>query len=115
MFSKKTVGGSDTGFDAQQDASSTTAATPPHMNDERPVIVMIHGMWSQPTVWHPFKSFFESKGFRVLTPQLRHHNTLCDEAPHTELGQTSIRDYVDDILAMIKGLKHPPKIGRAHV
>lgn len=108
MFSTKTVGNSDTGFDAQKDAPETALKTPPNTNDERPVIVMIHGMWSQATVWHPFKAFFESKGFRVLTPQLRHHDTLRDEVPHTELGQTSIRDYVDDIHAMVKNLKHPP-------
>lgn len=108
MFSTKTVGGNSMGFDAQKDASQTSATTPPHANDERPVIVMIHGMWSQPAVWHPFKAFFESKGFRVLTPQLRHHDALHHEEPHDALGQTSIRDYVDDLLTMIGGLKHPP-------
>lgn len=108
MFRTKTVGNSDTGFDAHKDASQTNSELPPHTNDERPVVVMIHGMWSQPAVWHPFKTFFESKGFRVLTPQLRHHDALQHEKPHAELGRTSIRDYVDDILAMVKGLKHPP-------
>jgi len=108
MFSKKSVSVAGAGFDARTSASLTSEATPPHANDERPVIVMIHGMWSQPAVWHPFKTFFESKGFRVLTPQLRHHDTLRHEEPHAELGKTSIRDYVDDILAMISGLKHPP-------
>lgn len=108
MFSKKSVSVADAGFDAQKAASPTSETTPPHANDERPVIVMIHGMWSQPAVWHPFKAFFEAKGFRVLTPLLRHHDTLLDEEPHGELGKTSTRDYVEDILAMIHGLKHPP-------
>lgn len=108
MLSKQTADAFGIKCDAPKDACQNVTIKAPRTHDERPVIVMIHGMWSQPVVWHPFKTFFESKGFRVLTPQLRHHHCLHHEELDAELGQTSIRHYVDDILAMVRGLKHPP-------
>jgi hypothetical protein len=40
------------------DASSTTPDT----------IVLIHGFWVTPRSWEHWKSHYESRGYRVLTP-----------------------------------------------
>ncbi len=73
-------------------------------------IVLVHGMWSKPHVWTNFRGFFEDRGYRVLTPALRHHDTDPGATPHPTLGTTSLLDYVADIEAGIRALGHKPFI-----
>ncbi|MEN6542038.1 alpha/beta hydrolase [Parvibaculum sp.] len=73
-------------------------------------IVLIHGMWSRPDVWTNFRHYFEDRGYRVLTPALRHRSGGQDAAPHPELGRTSLRDYAADLEAEIRALDEPPFI-----
>ncbi|MDO8838851.1 MAG: alpha/beta hydrolase [Parvibaculum sp.] len=71
-------------------------------------VMLIHGMWSRPQVWQGFREFLEARGYRVLTPALRHHDREPGDAPHPELGQTSLADYVADLAAEIATLGHKP-------
>jgi pimeloyl-ACP methyl ester carboxylesterase len=67
----------------------------------RPSIMMIHGMWGRPDVWENFAPYFESLGYAVETPALRHHGLGAGEPP-AELGTVSLTDYADDIEAIIR-------------
>ena len=62
---------------------------------------MIHGMWSRPDVWDNFIPHFESLGYAVEAPALRHHGVKASEPP-AELGRLSLTDYGDDIEAIIR-------------
>lgn len=73
-----------------------------------PQILCIHGMWSQAWVWQQWQSVFEAAGFKVITPNLRHHNLAASEKPPEALGSTSLRDYVDDLSQLISKLSEPP-------
>ena len=76
------------------------------MKAARSPVVMIHGAFCAGWVFDGWRALFESRGFSVQTPTLRFHD--CGEDPPRELGQTSIRDYVDDIGKSIDGLSSPP-------
>lgn len=72
------------------------------------MLMLIHGMWSRPHVWKNFKHFFEERGYRVLTPTLRHHDIEPGETPDPALATTSLLDYCDDLAAEIAGLDEKP-------
>jgi len=71
-------------------------------------VVLIHGMWSRPQVWENFRHFFEARGYRVLTPTLRHHDIEPWTEPDPALATTSLLDYADDLEAEIAGLDEKP-------
>ncbi len=73
-------------------------------------IMLIHGMWSRADVWTNFRHYFEDRGYRVLTPTLRHRSGEQDAAPHPDLGTTSLRDYAADLEAEIRELDQPPLV-----
>lgn len=73
-------------------------------------VVLIHGMWSRPHVWHNFRRYFEDRGYRVLTPALRHHDFEPGEAPDPALATTSLLDYAGDLEAEILELDEKPFI-----
>lgn len=73
-------------------------------------IVMIHGMWGGAWCWDNFKTFFETRGYRCLTPTLRHHDIAPDRPPPQALGTTSLLDYVDDLAREIERLDETPVI-----
>ena len=73
-------------------------------------IVMIHGMWGGSWYWHNFKQFFEEKGYECLTPVLRYHDVDPKDAPHPELGTTSLLDYAGDLEEYIGKLEEKPII-----
>lgn len=72
---------------------------------QKPTLVLIHGMWSQPWVWDDYRRFYENAGYTVLTPTLRHHQNGADLKA---LGTTSIADYVSDLAAEIDSLPQKP-------
>ncbi|KAB7738652.1 alpha/beta fold hydrolase [Parvibaculum sedimenti] len=73
-------------------------------------IMLIHGMWSRPDVWANFQHYFEDRGYRVVTPILRHRCSGGDTHPHPDLGTTSLLDYAADLEADIRKLDEPPFI-----
>jgi pimeloyl-ACP methyl ester carboxylesterase len=73
-------------------------------------VVLIHGMWSRPHVWQNFRAFLEARGYRVVTPTLRHHDIAPGEAADPALGETSLLDYAADLEREIKSLGTRPFI-----
>ena len=73
-------------------------------------VVMIHGMFSRAWVWERYRPLFEERGWRCVTPVLRHHDHEPDEPPPEALGTTSILDYVEDLAGVVAGLDEPPVV-----
>jgi pimeloyl-ACP methyl ester carboxylesterase len=73
-------------------------------------IFMIHGMMAGPWCWENFRAFFETKGYRCITPALRYHDMDPVGTPDPLLGRTGILDYADDLEKEIRGLDSPPII-----
>ncbi len=71
-------------------------------------IVMIHGMWGGSWCWNNFKLFFEERGYRCLTPTLRHHEIGPKDQPDPRLGTTSLLDYAQDLEEHIRNLDEKP-------
>lgn len=72
-------------------------------------IVMIHGMWGGGWYWENFKNFFQEKGYRCHAPTLRHHDIEPNAAPPpSELGNTSLLDYAEDLEKYILTLDEKP-------
>ena len=71
-------------------------------------IVMIHGMGCTGKVWETYAAFFESRGWTVVTPTLRHHDIAPDDPAPEALGTTSLLDYAADLEAEIRALDEPP-------
>jgi len=79
-------------------------------NRRQPVIVMIHGMFVGPWCWDEYRGYFEKRGYRVLTPTLRHHDLPLSAPPPAELMQTGIGDYAADVEKEIRALSDKPVI-----
>ncbi len=71
-------------------------------------IVMIHGMWAGGWYWENYQAFFTSKGYRCLTPTLRHHDVRPGDPIPTDLATTSIREYIADLFDLIQNLNEIP-------
>ena len=75
---------------------------------EKQKVIFIHGMWNTPVVWENYRPRFEAAGFSTQAVTLRHHNAGKDDTPNPALATTSIRDYVDDLVAVINADPTPP-------
>tara|TARA_R110000868_G_scaffold384893_1_gene652563 strand:+ start:439 stop:1341 length:903 start_codon:yes stop_codon:yes gene_type:complete len=71
-------------------------------------IMCIHGMWSRPQVWQNFRHYFEARGYRVVTPVLRHHDIEPGDTPDPALATTSLLDYAADLEREIHLLGEKP-------
>src|SRR5579883_223648 len=71
--------------------------------------VCIHGMWSTPDVWRPWRDFLEARGWPTVAPPLLHHDAP-PLAPPAALGATSLTDYVNDLAGQIKALPERPAV-----
>ena len=71
-------------------------------------IMMIHGMWGNDWDWRHYKQFFERKGYRCVTPNLRYHDMDPKSDPPRQLGTTSVLDYAGDLEREIKQLDSLP-------
>lgn len=72
-------------------------------------VVLIHGTWSNGDTFGDARKEFEARGFTVHTPTLRYHDLPLDEGAQL-IGPLSIRDYVDDVVALVDSLDTPPLI-----
>ena len=70
--------------------------------------MMIHGMWGNDWDWRYYKPFFESRGYRCVTPNLRYHDIDPKSDPPSQLGTTSVLDYAADLEKEIKKLDSLP-------
>lgn len=71
-------------------------------------LFMIHGMWGSGRDWEFFQPFFESRGYRCITPTLRLHDVPPTAPPPPGLGSTSVLDYAADLEAEVRALPEPP-------
>ena len=71
-------------------------------------LFMIHGMWGTGDQWSNYRSFFEDKGYNVVTPTLRHH--VRGQTANPALGTTSLLDYAADLEQEIRALPDKPII-----
>ena len=73
-------------------------------------IVMIHGMMGGGWYWENYRSYFEGRGYKCVTPTLRFHDVDPNEPPSPELGSTSLLDYVQDLTQEIEKLDERPTL-----
>lgn len=92
------------------DFDRTDTELPVSLVDDRPVVMLIHGMWSRPPIWDNFRTFFEGRGYRVVVPVLRHHTIEPGDTPNPELAVTSLADYADDLAKTIRKLDRKPLV-----
>ncbi|OBG11712.1 hypothetical protein A5765_16500 [Mycolicibacterium celeriflavum] len=76
------------------------------MSDARHV-VLIHGTWARGDGWGPTRTAFEERGYSVHTPTLRHHELSMQDGA-TKIAPLSMRDYTDDLVALVDSLESPP-------
>ena len=73
-------------------------------------VMLIHGMWGGPWYFEKFKNHFTAKGYRCITPILRHHDVDPNETPDPALGMgtTGLLDNAADLEAEISKLEEKP-------
>lgn len=72
-------------------------------------VVLIHGTWARGDSWDPARAAFEERGYTVHTPTLRHHELPLQEGA-IKIAPLSMRDYTDDLVALVDSLDSPPPI-----
>jgi pimeloyl-ACP methyl ester carboxylesterase len=70
-------------------------------------VVLIHGTWCRGDSWVPTRAAFEERGYTVHTPTLRHHEVPLQEGA-MKIAPLSMRDYTDDLVALVDSLDSPP-------
>lgn len=93
------------------DFDETDRSYPFHQGrDDKPAIMLIHGMWSHPGIWTNFRSVLEARGYRVIVPALRHHDGPLDDDALAALATTSLADYLADLTREIGMLDRKPLV-----
>ena len=69
---------------------------------------MLHGAFCAGWAMEHMAPFFESEGYTVLTPTLRHHETLPNTRAPQALGTTSLLDFAKDLEKLIVQLPEAP-------
>lgn len=72
-------------------------------------VVLIHGTWARGDSWCATRAAFEERGYTVHTPTLRHHELPLPEGA-TKIASLSMRNYTDDLAALVDSLDSPPLI-----
>ena len=72
-------------------------------------VVLIHGTWCCGDSWGPTRASFEERGYTVHTPTLRYHQLPLQEGA-MKIAPLSMRDYTDDLVALVDSLDAPPLI-----
>jgi pimeloyl-ACP methyl ester carboxylesterase len=72
-------------------------------------VVLIHGTWARGDSWGPTRAAFEERGYTVHTPTLRYHELPLEEGA-MKIAPLSMRDYTDDLVALVDSLDTPPLI-----
>ena len=71
----------------------------------RPTILMVHGAFGGGWAFEKFQGYFESRGYRCVAPDLRHHGADQDRSSLAKLARTSLLDYLDDLESLIGTLE----------
>lgn len=80
------------------------------IDNNRPPVVLIHGMWSTAEALSEVRQAFEEKGYVVETFSLPLHKKKSeyDEADKARLARASLQDYVDFIVTRVRALGVAP-------
>ncbi|MGH3540969.1 MAG: alpha/beta hydrolase [Mycobacterium sp.] len=70
-------------------------------------VVLIHGTWARGDSWGPTRAAFEERGYTVHTPTLRYHELPLQDGA-IKIAPLSMRDYTDDLVALVDSLDAPP-------
>ena len=70
-------------------------------------VVLIHGSWGRGEQLAPARAAFEERGYTAHTPTLRHHELPSHEGA-MKIASLSLRDYTDDLVAVVNSLDSPP-------
>ena len=73
-------------------------------------IVLVHGFWVTPRSWEHWKTHYEAKGYRVLTPAYPGFEVEVEalNADPTVIAELTLPPIVDHFAAVIEGLGKPP-------
>jgi pimeloyl-ACP methyl ester carboxylesterase len=72
-------------------------------------VVLIHGTWGNGDSLSDARREFEKRGHTVHTPTLRFHDLPLEEGAD-KIASLSVRDYADDVAALVDSLESPPLI-----
>jgi pimeloyl-ACP methyl ester carboxylesterase len=70
-------------------------------------VVLIHGSWGRGEQLAPARAAFEERGYTAHTPTLRHHELPAHEGA-MKIASLSLRDYTDDLVALVNSLDSAP-------
>jgi pimeloyl-ACP methyl ester carboxylesterase len=70
-------------------------------------VVLVHGTWGRGEHLNEARAEFESLGYVVHTPTLRHHELSLQEGA-SKVATLSLTDYADDLVALCESLDEPP-------
>ena len=75
-------------------------------------IVLVHGFWVTPRSWEHWKTRFEARGFRVLTPAYPGFEVEVEalNADPTPVEQLTVPAIIDKLETVVRGLDSPPII-----
>ncbi|WP_369134637.1 alpha/beta hydrolase [Modestobacter sp. I12A-02662] len=73
-------------------------------------IVLIHGFWVTPRSWEHWKTHYENRGFRVLTPTYPGFEVEVEalNADPTPIAEVTLPQIVDHMAEVIGALETPP-------
>jgi pimeloyl-ACP methyl ester carboxylesterase len=80
-------------------------------SSKQKTVVLVHGAWMTPTSWNPFKSYFESHGYKVIVPTWPGLDRPIEEIrknPGQQFGSLSLQKIADHYEAIIRKLPEPP-------
>jgi pimeloyl-ACP methyl ester carboxylesterase len=85
------------------------------MATETDTIVLIHGLWMTPLAWEHWKTRYEERGFRVLTPGYPGIEPGVEgveklRADSSGIGHVGVREVMDSLTELVETLPTPPII-----
>jgi len=81
------------------------------MSTDRPdTIVLIHGLWMTPRSWETWVTYYEAKGFRVLTPAYPGFEVEVEalRGSPSVIAELTVPEVVDHLAGVIGELDRPP-------
>jgi alpha-beta hydrolase superfamily lysophospholipase len=82
------------------------------MNDTKPPVVFIHGLWLHATSWRPWMDLFNARGYSSMAPNWPgEYDTVVETRNHPdEVANIGIDDATAHFAAIIEKLDNPPVI-----
>ncbi|SFM33222.1 alpha/beta hydrolase [Marinobacter zhejiangensis] len=78
--------------------------------DNKPPVLLIHGMWSDADTLKQVRDAFRGQGYPVEAVTLPHHSPLASHNPASRaaLAKSRLQDYVDYLVSQVRKLGRPP-------